>query len=371
GRAGWSEERAHYDLTINADHPDHRALAGHFGLAPLVPDDDAPGPSVIDGQLRQHQGGDWIIGGNVKLGPTSITGRLTHQDMSAEKGKWEARISIGNPRNDSLAPFFALIGHRSTGNWTPRSILGRLPTTAIRTAWLDDVDGSLSMVARGGLAGEGINISARLEKGFLYVDEFEADLWKGNLSAEISLERRREQPFASMAIELDDIDAEALTDWLGIPKTIEGPLKLKLEAASVGQTVFDLVKGLSGNINLEMEQGQLHSTGVPVLRRTLRNNLDARLQTPNSPADPLTMSLSNLGVTGTLKRGVATLDEGSFTFDPSLGFDATASINGTLDLLLWIAELTMDITTDDDEMTPLALRIIGPPSRPQGLFTAP
>ena len=371
GRAGWSDERAHYDLTINAEHPDHRALAGHFGLAPLVPADDAPGSLAIDGQLRQHQGGDWIIGGNVKLGPTSITGRLTHQDTSTEKGKWEARISIGNPRNDSLAPFFTLIGHRSTGKWTPRSILGRLPTTSIRTAWLDDVDGSLSLVARGGLAGEGVNISARLEKGFLYVDEFEANLWKGNLSAEISLERRREQPFASMAVELEDVDAEALTDWLGIPKTIGGPLKLNLEAASVGHTVFDLVKGLSGSIDLEMEQGQLHSPAVPLLRRTLRDNLDAKLQTSDPPYDPLTMSLSNFGVAGTLKRGVATLDKGFFTFDSGLGFDAAATIEGTLDLLLWIAELTLDITTDNDKMMPLALRIVGPPSQPQGHFVAP
>ncbi|MGI9490913.1 MAG: AsmA family protein [Geminicoccaceae bacterium] len=371
GRAGWIEEQAHYDLTINAEHPDHRALAGHFGLAPLVPYDDAPGPFKIDGQLRQHQEGDWIIGGNVKLGPTSITGRLTHQEMTVEKGKWDARISIGNPKQDSLAPFFSLIGHRSTGHWTPRSILGRLPTTAIRTAWLDDADGSLSLVARGGLAGEGINISARLEKGFLYVDKFEADLWNGDLSAEISLERRREQPFASMAIELDDIDAESLTDWLGIPKTIDGLLKLKLEAASVGRTVFDLAKGLAGSIELEMEQGQLHSPEIPTLRTTLRERLNSDLQTPVSPEDPLTMPLLNFGVTGALKRGIATFDEGVFTFDPSLGIDAAATIEGTLDLVLWIADITVDITAADEAMTPLALRIVGPPNQPQALFTTP
>lgn len=370
GRAGWIEDRAHYDLTVNADHPDHQALASHFGLAPLVPANDAPGGVKIDGHLRHDQDGHWVTAGSAKLGPTSITGRLTHEEAS-ERGKWEAKISIGNPREDSLAPFLTLAGYRSTGNWRPSSVLGRLPQTAIRTAWLDHFDGSLSLTAQGGLAGDGINLSARLDKGFLHVDEFEADLWNGDLSAEMSLERRREQPFASVAIELDDIEAEALTGWLGMPKTIEGPLKLDLDAASVGRTVFDLVKGLSGNIDIEVEQGQLHSIGIPSLRKLLRDRLDTNPETPKALEDPLKMPLSNFKATSTLKRGIATPIDGQFTFDPNLGIEAKATIGGSLDLLLWVAELTLDITTDDDVMTPLALQIVGSPRRPQGLFTAP
>lgn len=367
GRAGWIEKRAHYDLAVMAEHPDHRVLAGHFGLAPLIPAEDAPGPFEINGQLRHDQNGRWITAGSAKLGPTSITGRLTHQDMTTED-KWEARVSIGDPRRDSLAPFLTLIGLRSAGNWTPRSILGRLPQSTLRTAWLDDVDGSLSLVARGGLAGDGINLSARLDKGFLYVDEFEAALWNGDLSAEMSLERRREQPFASIAIQLDDVDAEALTRWLNMPKTIEGPLKLKLDAASVGVTAFDLVKGLSGNLSIEAGQGKLHSPKIPTFRKTLRDRLGASLETPSLPEDPLTMPLLSFKATSTLKRGIATLDEGRFTFDPGMGAIAEATLDGTLDLLLWVAELTLNVTPDDAPIEPLTFRIVGSPGRPQGFI---
>lgn len=366
GKAGWVDERAHYDLAIKAKHPDHRALAGHFGLAPLVPADDADGPFGIDGQLRREQNGNWIAGGSVKLGPTGFTGRLTRQDTTPPE-MWEARVSIGDPRKDSLAPFLNLAGLRSTGNWTPRSILGRLPQMPLRTAWLDDVNGTLSLSAKGGLADEGIKLSASLDKGFLYVNEFKADLWNGAITAEMSLERRREQPFASIAIQLDQVDADALTDWLHLPKTIEGPLKLELDAASVGNTVFELIKGVSGKLSIDAGPGKLYGKAIPTFRKTLHDRIGADRETSSSPnKDPLTMPLMGFKTTGTLNRGMAILDEGLLTFDPGFGAEAEARIEGTLDLLLWITELTMNVTAEDVGMTPLSYKIVGSPARPQG-----
>lgn len=367
GRAGWIEKQAHYDLAVTATHPDHRALAGHFGLAPLIPADDAPGPFEINGQLRHDPNGRWITAGSAKLGPTSITGRLTQEEKTAG-GTWDARFSIGNPRMDSVAPFLTLVGLRTAGHWTPRSILGRLPRTAFRTAWLDDFDGALSLVAKGGLAGKGVNLSARLDKGFLYVDEFEAALWKGDLSAEMALERRRDQPFASIAVKLNEIDADALAEWLDIPKTIVGPLTLELDAISVGHTAFDLVKSLSGTLRIETGQGKLHGTDIPLLRRALHDRAGASLSTSPLSQDPLSMPLLSLKTTSTLRRGIASVDGGSLIFDPGTGGPAEATIDGTLDLLLWVAELTLHVTADDASMEPLSLRIVGSPERPQALF---
>lgn len=370
GRAGWLDDRAHYDLAITAEHPDHRALAGHFGLAPLIPADDAPGPFEINGQLRYDPKGNWLTAGSAKLGPTSITGRLAHQADNPE-GKWEARVSIGNPRNDSLAPFLNLVGLRSASHWTPRSVLGRLPPAALRTGWLDDVNGSLSLAAKGGLAGEGINLSARLSDGFLYVDDFAAALWNGALRAEMSLERRRDQPLAAIAIELDEIDAASLTNWLNLPKTIEGPLSLELDAASVGVTVFELVRGLSGKFSIEAGPGKLHSTDIANFRQTVLEHLEADLEKLPLPDDPLTIPLLSLNATSTLKRGIATVDNGSLAFNPGPGTRAEMTIDGTLDLLLWIVELTLNVKPDEARTAPLSLKIVGSPNRPQGLFFEP
>jgi hypothetical protein len=91
GRAGWLEKQPHYDPQIKADHPDHRALATHFGLAPLIPANDAPGPFELNAQLRHELTGRWIAAGSAKLGPTGLTGRLAREDRTAE----EERLTVG------------------------------------------------------------------------------------------------------------------------------------------------------------------------------------------------------------------------------------------------------------------------------------
>jgi hypothetical protein len=267
-----------------------------------------------------------------------------------------------------MAPFLTLLGLRSAGNWTPRTILGRLPRAGLRSYWLDQVEGSLSIAAKGGLAGEGVNLSARLDQGFLYVDEFNAAVWNGDLNAEMTLERRRGQPFASMAIKLLDVDAEAFTGWFDIPRTIVAPLTVELDAITVGHTAFDLVRGLSGTLRISAGKGELYGTSMPTLRRAVRERTTGG-SLPLSE-DPLTMPLLSLETTSTLRRGIASVDEGRLTIDAGTGA-REATIEGTLDLLLWIAELTLTIEADDARIDPLTLRIVGSPENPQGRLFAP
>ncbi len=366
GRAGWIDEQPHYDLNITADHPDHLALAGHFGLAPLVPANDAPGPFMLSGQLRHDPEGSWVVAGNAKLGPSSITGRLTHQE-DASLGNWDAKVSLGNPQKDSLAPIFRLAGLRATGDWTPRSMLGRLPQIPLRTAWLDDFDGSLSLVAKGGLAGDGLELLARLDQGFFYVEDFGLSLWNGKLDAELSLEQRREQPFLSLAAKLDGVDADVFTGWLGLTKTIDGPLDLDLEATSVGHTIADLIKGISGQLSIEAGPGRLIGATIPTFRKTIRDRSRDDLRNAPRLDDPLIMPLSTIKTKGRLDRGIVTFEEGDLTFDPGMNGDAKASITGTLDLVLWVAELVLDVSDEDANFAPFLLKIVGSPNRPQSL----
>ncbi len=370
GRGGWIDKEAYYDLAISAGHPDHRALAGHFGLAPLIAANDAPGPFEISGQLKKDPKGAWFTAGNAKLGPTSITGRLAQEGGIGDK-TWEAKLSVGHPMKDSLAPFLTVIGLRSASDWTPHSILGRLPQTPFRTGWLDQIDGSLSVVAKGGLAGDGISLSARLNEGFLYVDKAEAALWNGDLQAEMSLERRRGQPFASLALKLDDVDAEALTEWLDMPRTIEGPLSLELDVSSAGHSAFDLMRGVTGSFRIEAGPGKLHGPRIPTFRKTLRDRFYADLDVLPPLDDPLTMPLSTFEANSTLQRGIAIFEEGRLSFDPGMGTSANAGIDGTLDLLLWAADLSLSVTVDDPPADPLILRIVGSPRRPQGFVAGP
>ena len=367
GQAGWLDDQAHYDLNIKAEHPDHQAFAGQFGLAPLIPAKDAPGPLELSLRLQSDPKGPWVSSGNAKLGPTSFTGRLDRE--AGENGQWDAKFSIGNPRKDSLAPLLAVIGLRSVGDWTPESMLGRLPAgIGLQTAWLNAIEGSLSIVAKGGLAGKGADLSARLNDGFLYVDQANAALWNGEFSAELSLEERRDQPYLSVAVKLDEIDAFALTDWLDLPRTIDGPITLALDATSVGYTVYDAIKSLSGSLHLEAGHGKLYGIGIPGFRKALREHLNIAQRTTTRPEDPLTMPLQRVELNGDIRRGIATFDQGSLAFDPGLGIEAEALIDGTLDLLLWVTELDLVIRERGDDSDPMALKIVGSPRRPQGVF---
>lgn len=366
GRAGWRDGEPHYDLDISAEHPDYLALADQTGLAPLIPANDATGPFTLSGQLMREPNGVWTAAGSTKLGPTGITGRLTRENAGA-RPKWNGNVSLGNPRQDSLAPLLALAGLRAAGDWPPRSMLGRLPHLPLPTAWLDDIDGNLTLTAKGGLIGDGLSLSASLDNGFFYVDAFESSLWNGNLLAEMSIEQKRNQPLLSLAATLENVDAEALTEWLNIPRTFEAPLDLDLEISSTGQTLYDFVKDASGQLRLSARPGKLVGTEIPDFRKTFRDRTDISPAGFESIEDPLAMPLLGLTANGTLSRGIAVVEGGVVTFDPGLGSEAEASIDGSLDLLLWIAEFTLDVRTENDDIQPFKLKIVGSPERPQGL----
>ena len=158
-------------------------------------------------------------------------------------GPFEAKLSVGSPQKDSIAPLLNLTGLRLAGDWTPARWLGRLPGTGVRSAWLDKADGSLSLASKGGLVGDGLTMNAKLSDGLLFVERLEATPWRGRLEAELTLTRRRDQPFTAVAIDLTQVDAAELAAWLGVKSGISGPLDLELEASSVGRTPYEMVAG--------------------------------------------------------------------------------------------------------------------------------
>ncbi|MEM7043620.1 MAG: hypothetical protein AAF543_12490, partial [Pseudomonadota bacterium] len=130
GVAGLVEQVPWHDLNVRAQHPDHQVLLSQFGLAPLVAAGDAEGAFELDGKLRHDAGTSWIASGSAKLGPTSFTGSLSFDD-GVFASPFDAKLSVGSPRKDSLAPLLILTGLRLAGDWTPARWLGRLPSTGL------------------------------------------------------------------------------------------------------------------------------------------------------------------------------------------------------------------------------------------------
>ena len=364
GKVGFAGEQPRYDLRLSASHPDHLALAGQFGLAPLVPEGDADGPLELAGRLRHEAGSAWIASGNAKLGPTTFTGSLAYENTPFT-GPFDAKLSVGSPRRDSLSPLLTLSGLRLTGDWTPGRWLGRLPTTGLRTAWLEMMEGSLSLASKGGIVGDGLSLKAELSDGLLHIDQIEASPWQGELRAEFKLERRNDQPFVTIIADLDQVEAAEFADWIGLKSGIDGPLDLRLEARSSGPTPYNLMAGLAGELAIKAGPGVLKGRGIPLLRETLAAETNNRI-TANSR---LAMPYREIDAEARLSRGVLTFKDARLVLNPIADVDTETAVDGTADMLLWVVDLALT-ATDTADPAPATYRLVGPPDRPAGWTAA-
>gem|GEM_PF-4111918 len=362
GEAGFIDEHPRYDLRVRASHPDHLTLASQFGLGPLVPEGDADGPLELTGRLRHQTASPWIASGSAQLGPTTITGSLSYQDAPFT-GPFEAKLSVGSPKKDSLAPFLTLTGLRLAGDWTPGRWLGRLPTSGLRTAWLETMEGSLSLASKGGLVGKGLKINAELSDGLLHIDQIDASPWQGKLQAEVKLERRNHQPFATIMIDLDQVEAAEFADWIGVKNGIDAPLDLRLEASSAGPTAYDVMAGLAGDMEIRVGPGELRGLGIPLFRQTLAAETGRQIPVNGTH----TMPFREIDAKAELSRGILTFENGALAQNLTADDKTEITIDGTADLLLWIIDLTLaEKTPATTSAPPGAYRLVGPPDRPDG-----
>lgn len=362
GEAGWIDNRPWYDMIANISHPDHQALLSQFGLAPLVPEGDAEGPLELAGKIRYEASIPWTASGSANLGPTTFTGSLSYEGDPLDS-PFEAKLSVGVPRKDSLTPFLILAGLRLAGDWTPARWLGRMPQVGLRTSWLKTAEGTFSLASKGGLAGGGLTMEASLDDGLFYIKQLNARPWQGTLKAEVTLERRRDQPFLALAIDLDQVEAADFAAWLGIRRGINGPLDLKIQASSVGRTAYEMMAGLAGDAEISLGPGELRGTGIPALRRVLVSHADNE----TAPTDrSLALPINKIATKGSLSRGILTFNDGQLLLRSGSEDEIAAGITGEADLLLWILNVSLAADTDP----PVVYRVVGPPNRPYGSISA-
>ena len=89
--------------------------------------------------------------------------------------------------------------------------------------WLSAFDAELELSGKGGLAGPGFELQARLEQGQLTIEQLSAALWGGRLELQSSFDAGRPLPFMALALDLREIDPTALAAWLDLPPVRRGP----------------------------------------------------------------------------------------------------------------------------------------------------
>ena len=128
---------------------------------------------------------------------------------------------------------------------------GRWSEQPLALPLLDRFDGELMLSSKGGLAGEGLELTARLEQGRLTVEHLALALWQGRLQGQLSVDVRRALPYLVADLSLEGFDPAQLAALLGVPSLVAAPATLHLAATGAGDDVRSLVRSLIGQVEFE------------------------------------------------------------------------------------------------------------------------
>jgi uncharacterized protein involved in outer membrane biogenesis len=366
GNAGWIDGSPRYDLELELNHPDFNGLVRPLGAHTAVGSDASPTAFGFTGKLTgaaaQH-----TIAGSARLGDMSLTGLLAWQ-QDQPRSRYDLQLSVAEPSWAVLTALLELTGF-SPALLLETPVLGNWPQQALRLDWLAQFDGSLKLSAKGGLAGEGSELDARLQDATLFVDRASARLPHGTLGTEFTLDAGRPLPYLTASLDLRDIDAAWLAGELDLPPVIEGTMDLFGEATAAGSSPYDLVRTLIGRVELAMSAGRLVGDEVAPIRQALRTGPNHQQNAPlqELPSDnPQALPFTDLVARFSLDRGIASTQ--SVEFDPD---DTTATAAGVIDLLLWAADLTLEVEAPAHPDKPITLQVVGPLKRPQTRLTLP
>ncbi|HSA80668.1 MAG TPA: AsmA-like C-terminal region-containing protein, partial [Geminicoccaceae bacterium] len=352
-----------YDLAVDASHPDYPQLLDRLGV-PRSPAEDGPHPFTMTGKLSGDLSAAAAVVGSARLGAMSLTGRVDWQ-RGPPRPKLSVRLSAGEPSLQALvdvaavaglSPDLSLLGRPRPGDWSaqPLALHG-----------FGELEAEFELSGKGGVAGPGFEVLARLEQGRLLVDQLAAALWDGRLEAQASFDLARPLPFLALALDLRAIDPEGLAAWLDLPPVVAGPVDLYVEATTAGNNPHDLIRGLIGDAKVTLPDGGLSGDALAALR--LRP--DATLADGSSAAENRAagaVPIADFASSFTIRRGIATIREVPFVLD-----GAEARLLGTIDLLLWAADLTLSLDNGGAEGEAVGLRLVGPLDQPQILLLTP
>ena len=141
-----------------------------------------------------------------------------------------------------------------------RPFRGRWSEQPLALSLLDGFDGQVALSGKGGLAGDGAELNARLEDGELTVEHLSLELWDGRLQGELSFDVGRPLPYLVAALDLEAFDPRRLAAWLGVPPVLAGPASLHLETTGAGDNVHALVGSLIGESSCGSRQRPLRGS---------------------------------------------------------------------------------------------------------------
>ena len=370
GPLDWSGAEPSYDLALEAGHPDYPALLDQIGIPRTTAAEHAAAFSMT-GRLQGDLSATTTLVGTAQLGGMSLTGRAGWQHQPP-RPKLTLQISAGEPDAAALADLLALAGLQVEPGLLARPRAAGWSEQPLELRWLGAFDAELELSGKGGLAGTGFELRAQLEQGRLTIERLAAALWGGQVEVQSSFDTWRPLPFMALALDLRGIDPTALAAWLDLPPVLEGGVDLYSEATAAGGNLRDLIGSLIGELRIALPDGRLRGgEELAELRATQAMDDAGQRAVPHANGSPAgapaahvggarVMAIEDLSGRFALERGIATTAALGFELE-----DTPARLAGSIDLLLWVADLKLTVGTVDGTDGAAALQLIGPLDRPQ------
>lgn len=359
GTARWPAPEAEdgggvYAFDLSVVHPHYHRLIDALALGFEEPDESPSGlPLAFRGKLQGQIDRRVGVTGSLGLGVTRVTGEVS-LEQGVPRPQLRMNLSLADPRRETLVPWLGLFGLPFDPTLFARPIVGNWPRQRLALGSLPAFDLTLDLNAKGGLAGDGLDVMAEVAGARLTVPRFSARPFGGRATGEALVELDRRPPFGALALTLEDLDAAALLAWLGVPAGIEGRLDGYTEATAMGLSAHEVVRSLSADVELTLRDGAFADLPAP---------LATHAGEPALPrGEPARASIPRLELELDVARGIGEV-VATATAAP-----APAEVEGHVDLLLWATDLKVRLPPWDD---PTTLRVVGPLDRPQVVVVGP
>ncbi|HJD55819.1 MAG TPA: AsmA family protein [Rickettsia endosymbiont of Pyrocoelia pectoralis] len=205
------------------------------------------------------------------------------------------------------------------------------------------------------------NLKAKLNiaGGKLNITSVNANIYGGELNANGYVDSSKSQNI-SMKIDLKNAYLKSLTPQGNKIKITDGRLSFKTDLNSAGTSVYDYVKNLNGQFNVNSDNGKISGFDLNRIADAVSNakNSEGVLNLINNFLSGGSTSFNNLIVSGNIENGIVKLSQCSLDASP-----AKANVGGQVNLPQYVMDVSASVTIK--ELPPLAVKLYGSLNNPQ------